>query len=293
MLKKALATVRSPDARPTPGRRVASTTTPVVRASAAASSGMNHNHGNGSGTSSVMLRQLRGGINKNALAGATRANNNNTSSSSTQTPAASGRGRRVSDPGTAYGGGGGGGGGGGRRSSVVPSALFGNNKASEPAEVSVPIHELTETCRRGIKTYGYDDAETQILLDVMMYAQLRGNNQGIIKVTTKGIARDPAAGPITTEHETMLSACFNGNKNAGMVVLHKAMETAVSKAKEHGFGICGTNNTCTSTGALGYYAENVAKQGMIALVFAVSPEFVAPNGGDGPLVRRFVFRHST
>ena len=176
-----------------------------------------------------------------------------------------------------------------RRAAVVPAALFGNNKSQpaasppEPAELSVPIDELVETTRRGIKSYGYDDNETKILLDVMMYAQLRGNNQGIIKVTTKGIARDPAAGPITAEHETMLSACFNGNKNAGMVVLHKAMETAVEKAKVHGFGVCGTNNTSTSTGALGYYAETVAKQGMIALVLAVSPEFVAPNGAIEPI----------
>ena len=87
----------------------------------------------------------------------------------------------------------------------------------------------------------------------------------------------------------------------GMVVLHKAMKTAITKvgrrrltpgfdrawfqgprlkleqgkplsnfafnfdlrhytkATEHGFGICGTNNTYTSTGALGYYAEQVGR----------------------------------
>ena len=35
---------------------------------------------------------------------------------------------------------------------------------------------------------------------------------------------------------------------------------------------------CTSTGALGYYAEAIAKQGLIGLVLAQSPEFVAPHG---------------
>ena len=172
-----------------------------------------------------------------------------------------------------------------RRGSVVTRALFGKKPASSPpsTNVSVPLTELTETCRRAIKTYGYDDDETAVLLDVMMYAQLRGNNQGIIKVTTKGIARDPAAAPIHVEHETQLSACLNGNKNAGMVVIHKAMDMAIDKAKTHGFGICGTNNTSTSTGALGYYAQKIAEEGMIALVFAVSPEFVAPNGAIEPI----------
>ena len=168
---------------------------------------------------------------------------------------------------------------------MVTRALFGKKPASSPpsTNVSVPLTELTETCRRAIKTYGYDDDETAVLLDVMMYAQLRGNNQGIIKVTTKGIARDPAASPIHVEHETQLSACLNGNKNAGMVVIHKAMDMAIDKAKTHGFGICGTNNTSTSTGALGYYAQKIAEEGLIALVFAVSPEFVAPNGAIEPI----------
>ena len=172
------------------------------------------------------------------------------------------------------------------RARVTTRALFGKKPPASPSpseNVSVSVRELTETCRRAIKTYGYDDAETQVLLDIMMYAQLRGNNQGIIKVTTKGIARDPACVPVEKEHETMLSANLNGGKNAGMVVLHQAMTIAAEKAEAHGFGICGTNNTSTSTGALGYYAETLAKRGLIGLVFAVSPEFVAPNGAVEPI----------
>ena len=246
MLKKALASVAlTPDAaRPSPGRRAPS----AVRA-AAAMGGMSGAAVRTSSPSSVALRKLR----------------------QPHPPATA-----LRSP------------GGRRAADVAPRALFGKKPpapaaASEPASVSVRISELTETCRRAIKTYGYDDRDTQTLLDVMMYAQLRGNNQGIIKVTTKGIARDPAATPVVVEHETMLSACLNGNKNAGMVVLSQAMDVAAKKAAEHGFGICGTNNTSTSTGALGYYAENLAKRGLISLVFAVSPEFVAPNGAIEPI----------
>ena len=52
----------------------------------------------------------------------------------------------------------------------------------------VSIEELTETTRKAIKTYGYDEKATECILDILMYAQLRGNNQGIIKVTTNDIA---------------------------------------------------------------------------------------------------------
>ena len=45
-------------------------------------------------------------------------------------------------------------------------------------DVVVSIDELTETTRKAIKTYGYDDKATECILDILMYAQLRGNNQG-------------------------------------------------------------------------------------------------------------------
>ena len=84
-----------------------------------------------------------------------------------------------------------------------------------------------------------------------MYAQLRGNNQGIIKVTTGGIAKDKNCRPIEIEHETRLSALLDGNNSAGMLALYQGAEMAVEKAKANGFGIVGTHGTFTSTGALG------------------------------------------
>lgn len=44
------------------------------------------------------------------------------------------------------------------------------------------------------------------------------------------------------------------------------------QAKEHGFGMVGTFNTCTSTGSIGYYAKKIADAGFISFCFAQSPE---------------------
>ena len=85
----------------------------------------------------------------------------------------------------------------------------------------------------------------------MMYAQMRGNNQGIIKITTGGVNKTPGEGKPEVEHETSLSAIVNGNNSSGMLTLHKATDMAISKCKAGGFGIVGTNHTPTSTGALG------------------------------------------
>lgn len=86
----------------------------------------------------------------------------------------------------------------------------------------------------------------------MMYAQLRGNNQGIIKITTGGVDKKPNEGKPVIAYETRLSAIVNGNGSSGMLTLHKATDIALTKCKARGFAIVGTNNTPTSTGALGY-----------------------------------------
>ena len=49
------------------------------------------------------------------------------------------------------------------RAPVTTRALFGKKPPASPSpseNASVSVRELTETCRRAIKTYGYDDAET-------------------------------------------------------------------------------------------------------------------------------------
>lgn len=111
-----------------------------------------------------------------------------------------------------------------------------------------------------------------------MYAQLRDNNQGIIKITSGGLNKHANTSAPVVEKETRLSAVINGNNTAGMLVLTQATNMAIDRAKEYGFGIVGTNHTPSSTGALGYYADLVGREGLIGIVLAQSPEFVAPHG---------------
>jgi LDH2 family malate/lactate/ureidoglycolate dehydrogenase len=164
-----------------------------------------------------------------------------------------------------------------RKISTTARAVRSGARASA---TRVPIDELRATTKNAIRGIGYDEKDADVILDVLMFAQVRGNNQGIIKVTTNGLAMAEDAEPMKVTHETKLSAAIDGQKTQGMIVLAEATRIAHEKAKEHGFGICGTCNTSTSTGALGYYVKSVADEGMIAICFAQSPEFVAPAGAS-------------
>lgn len=144
--------------------------------------------------------------------------------------------------------------------------------------MQIRVEELKKVTLEVLAYYGYPQDEAESILEVLMYAQLRGNNQGVVKLIGAGMPRDKSAQPISLAKDTKLSSLVNGGKNTGMVVLSYATDLAIQKAREHGVGIVGTNNTNTSTGAIGYYASRIAKQGYIGLVFAGSGEFMAMYG---------------
>ncbi len=149
--------------------------------------------------------------------------------------------------------------------------------------MKVQLIELKAVTLQALAKSGYPPDESAVILEVLMYAQLRGNNQGIVKLIGAGMPRDKAAEPVRVLRDTKLSALLNGGRNQGMIAMKRATEMAISKAAEHGIGIVGTNNTTTSTGAIGYFANEVAQAGFIGLCFSGSLEYVAMHGSYEPI----------
>jgi LDH2 family malate/lactate/ureidoglycolate dehydrogenase len=149
--------------------------------------------------------------------------------------------------------------------------------------MKISIAELRDLTTKAIVSFGYNEEETAAIREILLYAQLRGNNQGVVKLIGKGIPRDPVAGEIIIEKETPLSARINGNRNHAMVVVRKALDIVEVKAESSGFGIAGTFNTNTSSGAIGYVASELAQRGLIGFVFGRSPERVAMHGSYEPV----------
>jgi LDH2 family malate/lactate/ureidoglycolate dehydrogenase len=149
--------------------------------------------------------------------------------------------------------------------------------------MKIDLQELKDLTTRALKNYGYDDQETATIRDMLLYAQLRGNNQGVVKLIGAGIPKNKDAGDIVIEKETALSARINGNQNQAMVVVRKALEVVLKKAQSSGMAISGTFNTSTSSGAIGYVASEIAKRGLVGFVFASSPARVAATGSYQPI----------
>lgn len=96
-----------------------------------------------------------------------------------------------------------------------------------------------------------------------MYAELRGNSQGLVKVVSGGLPRDASSQPPIVEHETSVSARINARGSYGMIVMDAAVCTALDKAASGGIAVVGTHGNASGTGALGWAHEPNAQQGTL------------------------------
>ena len=144
--------------------------------------------------------------------------------------------------------------------------------------MKVKVSDLQEKVSAGVNKLGYKDEDAQIIADVLLYAQLRGNNQGITKIATGGVPKASEIQEFKVVKENKCGALLSGGH--AMVATAKAAQMAVELAEKHGVGVVASNHTFTSSGAIGYFSRRIAQQGYIGFVCVGNGSFaiVAPSG---------------
>lgn len=148
--------------------------------------------------------------------------------------------------------------------------------------MKVGVTDLKSKVIAGVQKLGYQDNDAKIIADVLLYAQMRGNNQGITKIATGGVPKASDVQELKVVKENKCGALLSGGHS--MVATAKAVEMAVGLAETHGVGIVASNHTFTSSGAIGYFSRRIAKQGYIGFVCVGNGSFafVAPSGSAEP-----------
>ncbi|WKZ30875.1 MAG: Ldh family oxidoreductase [Candidatus Dojkabacteria bacterium] len=145
--------------------------------------------------------------------------------------------------------------------------------------MKVKLTDLESLVSKALLKYGYSEEEAKVIQKILLFAQLRGNNQGVVKLIGNGIPRNPEGVAPTIEKETPVSALVNGNSTHAMVVMDMLVDIAIGKAEKSGIGIAGNYNGDASTGAIGYYVNRIAEKGLIGIAFASAPfQTTAPYG---------------
>lgn len=161
--------------------------------------------------------------------------------------------------------------------------------------MKVKTSELKEKVTTGVHKLGYTGEDAQAIIDTLLYAEMRGNNQGIAKIATGGVPKAEDVEEFKVAKENKCGVLLSGGHS--MVTTAKAADRAVELAKEHGVGVACTNHTSTSSGAIGYFARRISKAGYICFMTVGNGDFaaVAPTGsaerklGTNPLAYAFPY----
>lgn len=144
--------------------------------------------------------------------------------------------------------------------------------------MKIKLDDLKAVTHQALLKQGYSEKDAQTIGEILIYAQLRHNNQGVVKLIGGGVP-DASANSMEIIKETKVSALIDAHQQNVMLVAAAATDIATSKAKEHGISIVGIKGANNSSGAIGYFARRIAKQNLVALIFTgTGLESVAPEG---------------
>jgi L-2-hydroxycarboxylate dehydrogenase (NAD+) len=149
--------------------------------------------------------------------------------------------------------------------------------------MKVGLRELQDLTRELYLKLEYPAPQVETIVEVLSYAHRRGNFQSLIQEVAVGTPRFAAQHEIKVEKETSLSYLIDAGGNIGICALYLAADLLVSKAgKTSGCAIAGIHNSSSpGTGPAGYYAERIARRGLISMIFCGSSKIVAPSGSSG------------
>ena len=140
--------------------------------------------------------------------------------------------------------------------------------------------ELRSLLGRAFCAHGADNDTALLYADVLVEAELRGRSthglnrtDGILTMLAK---RRPGKPEIVTERGPLVH--IDGRGQSGYVVADMMADVAARVATKEGHALVGARNT-RHCGMLGYYANRVADQDVIGLMFADCCPLVAPWGG--------------
>lgn len=149
--------------------------------------------------------------------------------------------------------------------------------------VKVAKDELKSLMQKKLHRAGLSEEHAEGVADVLVHADVRGvHSHGAMRVEyyAERIAKGGinAKPNFTFEKTGPSSAIFDGDNGAGHVAAREAMDEAVEIAKENGIAVVGVRRISHS-GALSYFVQQAADEGMIGISMCQSDPMVVPFGG--------------
>ena len=151
------------------------------------------------------------------------------------------------------------------------------------AYVTWSLETLEAFCADAFKAFGFDDAQSAQISDVLLTADLYGiESHGMQRMVRyhKGLEKGTIHREAEPEvvFETPVSAVIDGHSGMGQLIGIFAMEKAIEKAKTSGIGIVSVRES-NHYGIAGYYAQMASDQGLIGFSCTNSEAIMVPTFG--------------
>lgn len=143
--------------------------------------------------------------------------------------------------------------------------------------------QLKTFCEDCFGSFGFTKEQSTIITDVLLLSDLYGiESHGMQRLARyhkgieKGLIKVAAEPEIV--FETPVSAVIEGHDGMGQLIAHKAMTTAIEKAKTSGIAIVTVRNS-NHFGIAGYYAKMACDAGFIGMAMTNSEAIMVPTFG--------------
>jgi LDH2 family malate/lactate/ureidoglycolate dehydrogenase len=149
----------------------------------------------------------------------------------------------------------------------------------------VKPEKLKEFCIQAMLKCGMSEKDARVTAEILVTTDQMGTHSHGVVSLRQYLKRMRDGGLIADAEPEVISdgpcwACIDGKSVMGMVSAHKAMELAIEKARTIGMGYVTLRNG-SHCGAVGYYANMAAKEGMFGLAMSGCTPIMAVTGGKG------------
>jgi L-2-hydroxycarboxylate dehydrogenase (NAD+) len=152
----------------------------------------------------------------------------------------------------------------------------------------IPAGKLKSFCTEALEKLGVLKEDAIIIANVLVEADLRGiDSHGVARMSryVSGIQQGmmkPRANPRIV-HQTPCTATIDAGGGLGQPVSHRAMQLAITKAKENSLGFVAVRNS-NHYGIAGYYAMMALAEDMIGICTTSTEVIVVPTFAKNALL---------
>lgn len=155
-----------------------------------------------------------------------------------------------------------------------------------PDAVPLPAETLTRWATDCLRTVGMPEADAAELAGALVQTNLWGiDSHGIARLThylermRRGSIK--AAPQMELQRTGPSTALLHGDMGQGHVVAYRANRAAMDLARETGLGAVGVTDS-SHCGAIGLYAREAARAGLVGIAFTHADSVAVPHGGQRP-----------